>query len=192
MMMNYSLVHETAEKRSWLREVLVVLTASFIIALFAPVAIPLPFTPVPIATQVHVVLLLACFLGSKRASMAVMTYLFQGAIGLPVFSGGAGGLLALAGPRGGYLVGYLAAAFVTGFIMERTKKLTSFKAFGAMGVGNLVVYLFGLPWLAQFLGWQNAVVLGMLPFLFGDVLKLILATGSLKTFWLFAKPSSHS
>src|SRR2546423_1806286 len=113
MAMNYSgLIRETAGERNWIQDVAVVIGASIIIALFAPVAIPLPFTPVPIATQVHVILLLSCFLGSRRAALTVMTFLIQGAMGLPVFAGGAAGIMVLAGPRGGYLLGYLAAAFV--------------------------------------------------------------------------------
>jgi biotin transport system substrate-specific component len=181
MALNYSyLIKETAADRSWLRDVAVILGSSIIIALFAPISIRLPFTPVPIATQAHVILLLSCLLGSKRASMAVLTYLFQGAIGLPVFAGGGAGIMVLAGPTGGYLLGYLAAAFVTGFMMERITERTPSKAFAAMGVGNLVVYLFGLPWLSRYVGWQGAFVLGMLPFLIGDMLKLVVATKSLK------------
>src|SRR5690242_18662550 len=129
------LTRELAQHNSWFKEVAMVLGASAIIALFAPVSIPLPFTPVPLATQSHVVLLLACLLGAKRASFAVLVFLFQGAIGLPVFSGGAAGILHLAGPRGGYLLGYLVAAFVTGMIMERMANRTPFKAFAAMGFG---------------------------------------------------------
>jgi biotin transport system substrate-specific component len=181
MAMNYSyLISDTASDRSWLKDVGVILGASVIIALFAPISIPLPFTPVPIAVQAHVILLLSCLLGSKRASMAVLTYLFQGAIGLPVFAGGAAGIMALAGPTGGYLLGYLAAAFVTGFITERMVNRTPSKAFAAMGLGNVIVYLFGLPWLSRYVGWQSAIVLGVLPFLIGDMFKLIIAARSLK------------
>ncbi len=181
MAVNYSyLINETADERSWLKEAAVVLGASIIIALFAPVSIRLPFSPIAIAVQAHVVLLLSCLLGSKRASLAVMTYLFQGAIGLPVFACGGAGIAYLAGPSGGYLLGYLAAAFVTGFMMERMRNRTPSKAFAAMGLGNLIVYLFGLPWLARYIGWQNAVVFGMLPYLFLDLVKLFVATRSLK------------
>jgi biotin transport system substrate-specific component len=176
MAVNYSyFIKETADDRVWFKEALVILGASIIIALFAPISIRLPFSPVPIATQAHVVLFLACFLGSKRASLAVLTYLFQGAIGFPVFAGGAAGIMVLAGPRGGYLLGYLAAAFVTGFMMERIVNRTSSRAFSAMALGNLVVYLFGLPWLSLYVGWKNAFMLGMLPFLLVDALKLIIA-----------------
>jgi biotin transport system substrate-specific component len=173
-------IPEIAEERSWLKNIALVLGASILIGLFAPIAIHLPFTPIPIATQAHVVLLLSCILGCKRASMAVLAFLCQGAMGLPVFAGGMAGIAILAGPKGGYLLGYLAAAFVTGFLMERMGNRTSSKAFAAMGLGNLVIYFFGLPWLSRFVGWEGAFLLGMLPFLIGDLLKLVLATKLLK------------
>jgi biotin transport system substrate-specific component len=186
MAMNYPyLINETIEDRSWFKEVAVVLGASIIIALFAPISIRLPFSPIPIATQLHVILLLSCFLGSKRASLAVMAYLFQGAIGLPVFAGGGCSLLYLAGPTGGFLVGYLAAAWLTGFLLERISNRTPSKAFAAMGLGNLVAFLFGLLWLSRYIGWQQAVVLGMLPFLVGDMIKLVIATRCLKSLRYF-------
>ena len=167
---------ERSRDYPWLKNAAVVLCASIIIALFAPISIRLPFTPVPIATQAQVILLLAALLGSKRGAMAVLTYLFQGAMGLPVFAGGAAGIWTLAGPTGGYLLGYLLAAFITGFIMERTAARTPSKVFMAMGVGNLVIYAFGLPHLARFVGWPGAFILGMLPFVVGDLFKLIIAT----------------
>ena len=180
-MMNYScVVRETVEERSLLKDAMVILGASVIIALFGPVSIPLPFTPIPLATQGHVILLLAAWLGSKRGSLAVLTYLFQGAIGLPVFSGGAAGILTLAGPRGGYLLGYLVAAFITGYLVERLKNRSSSHVFAAMGVGNLAIYLFGLPWLAQFIGWSGAFLLGMAPFVVGDLFKLLVISKAFK------------
>jgi biotin transport system substrate-specific component len=181
------LADKNTHAHAWLSQVPLILGASVIIALFAPVAIPLPFTPIPLATQGHVILLLSCLLGSKRAALAVLTYLFQGAIGLPVFAGGMAGIGVLAGPKGGYLLGYLAAAFITGFIMERLKHRTLPKAFIAMAVGNLAIYLFGLPRLSLFVGWHNAFVLGMLPFLIGDALKLLIAARSLKSLRFFSE-----
>ena len=126
----------TVDSRSWLKDIAVVIGASIIIALFAPLAIPLPFTPVPISTQCHVVLLISYFLGAKRASLAVLVFLCQGAMGLPVFANGASGILNIVGPRGGYLLGWLVAAFVTGLLMERVSNRTPTKAFAAMGLGN--------------------------------------------------------
>ncbi|SRR5581483_694260 len=179
------LTREIARDNSWFKEIALILGASVIIALFAPVSIPLPFTPVPLATQSHVVLLFACLLGAKRVSFAVLAFLFQGAIGLPVFAGGATGILHLAGPRGGYLLGYLVAAFITGLMMERMTNRTPVKVFAAMGLGNLVIYFFGIPWLSRFVGWEKAFILGMLPFLIGDALKLVVATRSLKSLRFF-------
>jgi biotin transport system substrate-specific component len=180
------LVYEALEGRTWLKEAFVVGGASIIIALFALISIRLPFSPVPIAIQAHVILLLSCLLGSKRASLAVLTYLFQGAIGLPVFACGKFGLLHLAGPTGGYLLGYVAAAFVTGYLMERMRSRTPTKVLGAMALGNLIVFLFGVPRLSCFIGWQSAFLLGMLPFLVLDTLKLVLATKVLKSLRFFS------
>ena len=178
---SYSLTTNVAVERTWLKDAMVVLGASVIIALFAPVSIPLPFTPIPISTQAHVILLLAAWLGSKRATMAVLLHLSYGAMGLPVFAGGATGILTLAGPRGGCLLGFLVAAFITGYIVERLKNRSSARVFAAMGVGNLVIYFFGIPWLARFVGWQGAFLLGMAPFVIGDLFKLLVASKVFKS-----------
>lgn len=179
--MNYSyLLTGTAQDRSWTKEVLVILGASVIIALFAPISFYLPFSPVPIATQSHIILLLAVFLGSKRSAMAVITYLAQGAAGLPVFSSGKVGILCLAGPTGGYLLGYVIAAYATGLLIERSPKRTPGKTLMAMGVGNLTIYLFGLSWLSQSIGFPSAFTLGVLPFLIGDSVKLLAGVRVLK------------
>ena len=174
------IIDEALGSRPWLKEISIIGGASVIIALFALISFRLPFSPVPIAVQAHVVLLLSCLLGSKRATLAVLTYLFQGAIGLPVFACGKTGFLHLAGPTGGYLVGYLAAAFVTGYLVERMRSRTPSKVLGAMALGNLIVYLFGVPHLSCFVGWESAFLLGMLPFLVVDTMKLVLATNVLK------------
>ncbi len=93
-------------------------------------------------------------------------------MGLPIFALGASGLLHLLGPRGGYLFGYAAAAYVTGYLIERIRQPAGYKTFSALAVGNGVIYLFGIPQLALFIGFKSAVCLGMLPFLLGDILKL--------------------
>ncbi len=186
MAMNYSyLLTEAPQERSWAKEALVILGASVIIALFAPISFHLPFSPVPIATQGHVILLLALLLGSKRSAMAVMTYLAQGAAGLPVFAGGKAGLLCLVGPTGGYLLGYVVAAYVAGILIEKCPTRTPGKALMAMSVGNLAIYLFGLSWLSQFVGLSSAFTLGMLPFLIGDSLKLLAGVRILKSLRFF-------
>ncbi|RPJ40883.1 MAG: biotin transporter BioY, partial [Candidatus Latescibacterota bacterium] len=98
---------------------LLVAFASLLLALSARVAIPLPFSPVPISGQSFAVLLVGALLGSRRGSAAVLLYLAEGAVGLPVFAGGAGGAAYLVGPTGGYLAAFLPAAFVVGALCER-------------------------------------------------------------------------
>lgn len=155
-----------------LRELLLVVGASFLISLSAKVLIPLWFTPVPIATQNSVVLLLALLLGPTRAAAATFLFLVQGAFGLPVFTTG-GGLTSLLGPTGGYLIGYLIASYVTGALAER--KRTAIQAFLAMMAGNLVIYLCGASYLATFVGFTKALTLGVAPFLLGDLVKTCVA-----------------
>jgi biotin transport system substrate-specific component len=176
---------QSLQENSWVKQVAVILGASFIISLLGPVSIPLPFTPVPIALQSHAILFLAVILGSKRAALAVLAFLLQGAMGLPVFAGAKSGMLHLAGPTGGYLFGYVLAAYVAGYLMERAKERTVKRAFFAMSMGNLAIYFLGLPWLSIYVGVQNALFLGMVPFIGGDFLKLILSLRALRAIRFF-------
>jgi biotin transport system substrate-specific component len=159
-----------------LRNLLSVVAASILIGLCAPIAIPLPFSPVPIALQPHVCLFLGAFLGSKRGALAVLAFLMQGALGLPVFANGASGILWLFGPTGGYLMGYLVGAFLTGYLIERKKgECTMKRVFLAMAAGNIAIFILGWLQLSRFIGPGTAFTVGVLPFLLGDFLKLSLA-----------------
>jgi len=158
----------------WVKNLMLVIGSSLVLGLFANVAIPLPFTPVPIATQPSIVLLLGVLLGSKRAPLAVGAFLMQGACGLPVFAGGHTGLAWLAGPTGGYLFGYLVVAYVVGKLVESRPK-TLLNAFKSMAVGNVVLFACGAAWLSTFVGAQKAVLLGVVPFLLGDLFKLVVS-----------------
>jgi biotin transport system substrate-specific component len=102
-----------------LYDAVLVVTGSVFIALLAQVAIPLPFSPVPITGQTFAVLLVGVLLGSRRGGLGVLLYLLEGAAGLPFFAGGTAGLARLAGPTGGYLVGFVVAAIVVGLLAER-------------------------------------------------------------------------
>lgn len=160
----------TLDKRAIGRDFCLVILASFGICLAGQISIPLWFTPVPLATQNAAVLLLAVLLGARRGAAATFAFLAQGAMGLPVFSTGASGLAVLLGPTGGYLVGYLIAAFIAGRIAEREKTLLN--ALKALGVGNLIIYLCGASYLSVFVGLSQAFVLGVFPFLLGDLFKM--------------------
>ena len=154
------------------RDLLLVLLASFAIALSGKISIPL--TPVPIATQNIVVLLLSAFLGPRLGFAATLLFLAQGAMGFPVFSTPTG----LFGPTAGYLIGYSLASFLTGYLAERNKTLAN--AALALLAGHAVVYLCGVSYLSTFIGLNKALLLGAAPFLLGDLLKTLAALHILK------------
>ncbi len=175
-------VRSTSSASDHMNSVLSVVAASLLIAFCAPIAIPLPFSPVPIALQPHVCLFLGAFLGSRRGALAVLGFLLQGAMGLPVFANGASGILWLFGPTGGYLMGYLAGSFLTGYLIEKKKSECTMKTlFVAMAMGNLVIFTLGWLQLSRFIGPSSAFMVGVLPFLLGDFLKLSLAGRMLKS-----------
>jgi len=159
--------------------VVLVVGGSLLTALAAQVSIPLPFTPVPITGQTFAVLLMGAALGSRRGAASMALYGAQGLAGLPVFVGGKAGLAVLLGPTGGYLNGFIAAAFVTGWLAERGWDRRQLTTALAMVLGNLAIYLLGVCWLAVFGGISKAPLLGMVPFLPGDLLKMLLATAAL-------------
>jgi biotin transport system substrate-specific component len=156
-----------------------------LIALFAAltaagtfVAIPLPFSPVPVALQNLFAVLAGLCLGPGMGSLSVALYLAAGALGAPVFSGASGGIVRFLGPTGGYLLGYLGAAPVAGLIAGRPRQGGSFRRLVlAAAAGLLVVYVPGLLRLKQLmgLGWAQALVGGFLPFLPGDAAKAVAA-----------------
>ncbi len=174
-----------AIEKTWVRDAVTVLLASGLICCFAPLAIRLPFTPVPIATQCHVMLLLGALLGGKRGALAVLAFLFEVAIGLPVLSSGRVGLMAFVGPTGGYLIGSIVGAYLTGTILEKVKERTAAKTFGALLAGNLAMYLFGYAHLASFIGASKAFLLGIAPFIAGDLLKSVFCVRILKSLRFF-------
>ncbi len=160
------MIHAITKEKTIARDFLIVLFSSLLIAFIGRLEIPLPFTPVPISFRIQLVLFLSLFLGSKRAVLATALFLVQGALGAPVF---AGGTAALMGPNAGYIIGYLFAAFITGSIYERTQK----RAFAFL-MGWSVIYFLGYLNLASFVGFQKAVMLGVLPFLPGCLVKSII------------------
>ena len=177
------LVRPSLRRSARLVDLALVVAGSLLLALSARVAIPLPFSPVPVTGQTLAVLLLGALLGSRRGPSAILLYLLAGALGLPGFAGGAAGLGRLAGPTGGYLVGFAVAAFLTGLLAERGWDRRAPTAFLAMLLGNGAVYACGLPWLAAFVGFDRVLALGLLPFVPGDLFKLVLATLVLPAGW---------
>jgi biotin transport system substrate-specific component len=165
------------------REVALILGGSLLIALSAQLQLRPPFSPVPITGQTFAVLLLGALYGSKRGPATVATYLVLGVMGLPVFAGGASGVARLVGPTAGYLVGFLAAAFVVGSLSERGWDRKPWTTAASMVIGSAMIYVIGVLWLSKFVGWPAVLSTGVLPFLPGDALKIALATLLLPAGW---------
>jgi biotin transport system substrate-specific component len=169
--------------RALWQEALLILGGSLLVGLMAQVAIPLPFTPVPVTGQTFAVLLVGALYGSQRGALTVGLYLLEGALGLPVFAGGTSGLGRLLGPTGGYLIGFVAAAWIVGRLCEHGWDRRVPTAALAMLMGNAVIYLCGLPWLALFVGPERSLMAGLWPFIPGDLIKLVLAAVALPAGW---------
>lgn len=151
------------------KNIMLVLAGSFLLTIFSNIAIPLPFTPVPIVCQNFIAIALGLLLGPKKALASVALFLLEGACGLPVFSNFSGGIVALIGPKGGYLMGYALSAYIAGKIYEtKTKKSLIL----AMIAGLVCQYGLGLMQLSLFVGLKNTLALGFFPFIIGDLLKM--------------------
>jgi biotin transport system substrate-specific component len=168
---------------AWLRDVLLITIGAFFVAVLAQVRIPLPFTPIPLTGQTFAVLLVGAALGSKRGAASLGLYTLMGALGLPFFAGGASGLAYMSGPTLGYLIGFVAAAFVVGLLAERGLERSVRTSLVPFVAGMLVIYLFGAGWLAVLFGVEQALTLGALPFIAGDAIKMVLAALALPAAW---------
>lgn len=159
-----------------------IICGSLILGLSAQVKVYLPISPVPITGQTFAVLMLAALLGSRRGVLAIFAYLAEGALGLPVFAGGIG-LAALIGPTGGYLVGFIAVAYLVGRLAEMGWDRRVSTTIAAMLAGEVVLYTFGVCWLAIMTNIRTALTVGLYPFIVGDILKVILAAAVLPAGW---------
>jgi len=167
----------------WLYNVLLIVAGSLLIAGSAWVEIVLPFTPVPITGQTFAVLLVGALYGSKRGAATVLTYLAQGAAGLPVFAGGAAGAMHLLGPTGGYLIGFVIAVFVVGLLAERGWDRTPLWTALAMMIGTALLFFPGVIWLMFFVGPHAVLMEGLIPYIPGAIIKISLAAGVLPIGW---------
>ena len=153
------------------RTVILVALGTALLALSAKINLPLPY--VPMTLQTLVVLMIGAAYGWRLGSATVIAYLAEGAIGLPVFAGPVGGLAPLLGPTAGYLAGFVAAAFITGWLSERGWDRSVPRLFVAMGLGHIVILAAGFAWLAfgMKLGVEKAWLVGIVPFVAASVIK---------------------
>lgn len=147
-----------------------------VICILAPVSLPLPMSPVPISLTSLVLFMVVYVLGWRAGTVSYVIYLLVGILGLPVFTGFSGGIAKLTGPTGGYLIGFIFTAVISGRMLERYSGKTWMSILG-MELGMIIAYLFGTSWLAILSGngFSEALTLGVLPFLPGDIVKIFLA-----------------
>lgn len=166
------------------RDAALVVGGAAFVGLAAQLSFPLPFTPVPVTGQTFAVLLAGLSLGWQRALPSMLLYLVAGAVGVPWFAGGGSGVGA---SSFGYVVGFVVAAAVVGWLAARGSAWTRtpVRTCALMVLGNLLIYLVGVPWLAAALDVSliKAVALGVTPFLLGDAVKVALATAVLPATW---------
>jgi biotin transporter BioY len=164
----------------------ILLVLSFTLLTAISVKLKIEIGVVPITGQTFAVLLSGALLGAKRGTLSQIFYLFGGLAGIPWFSRG-GGITYLMSPTFGYIVGFVLAAFFVGFLCERGFDRKIETAILAMLVGNVLIYLPGLLWLARFVGLEKVLLVGFYPFLAGDLIKLFLASLILPLGWKIAK-----
>ncbi|MCA1452056.1 biotin transporter BioY [Bradyrhizobium sp. BRP22] len=171
-------VSESAATSLW-RGAVLVLLGTALLALSAKVNLPLPY--VPMTLQTLVVLMIGAAYGSGLGAATMIAYLAEGAIGVPVFAGPVGGLAPLMGPTAGYLFGFVAAAFVTGWLAERGWDRSIVWLFLAMALGHIIILAAGFTWLAYGvgLGAEKAWLVGIVPFIAGTVVKTALGAALL-------------
>jgi len=176
---------QKARLATFARNAVAITSVTALTALCAQIVIPLPGTPVPFTMQTFAVLVGAAAIGPWRAMTSMILYLLIGALGAPVFSDGGSGVARIFSATGGYLIGFVAAAIVVGWLAQRGDSKKWFSAALAFLAGSLVIYLFGVTGLVLFTGMSpvEAISKGMLPFLAGDVVKAIAAGVVLPTAW---------
>ncbi|HEX2239655.1 MAG TPA: biotin transporter BioY [Actinomycetota bacterium] len=190
--------------RTLAMDIVLVGAGSLFVAALAQLYITLPFTPVPITGQTLGVLLVGASLGWVRGGAALLLYLAEGAIGLPFFAEGQEGasVLGLASATGGYLWGFVIASAAVGWLAEKGWDKTTRGAISAMLIGEIIIFAFGLVWLAGALdipitgevgGDPDAFDFGLYPFVIGDLLKLFIAAAALPAAWRLAgKEGRHA
>ncbi|MFI3173760.1 MAG: biotin transporter BioY [Bacillota bacterium] len=147
-----------------------------IISIAAPIAIPLPISPVPLTLGTFALYLAIFILDSKEAFCSTLLYLFLGAVGIPVFSGYTAGFAKFVSPSGGYLIGYLFLVGIGGYFVKRYENRFALQLVGCF-LGTIVMYIIGAAWLSQTIGASFIATIpsGILIFLPLDIAKLILA-----------------
>ena len=158
------------------KQMVLIALMTAVTCVLGPLSIPLPFSPVPISLTNFAIFLAIFVLGMKSGTISFIIYLLLGAIGVPVFSSFRGGLQVLAGPTGGYLIGFIFLALIMGFTLDHFDRKLVPTIIG-MIIGMAVCYAFGTVWLAKLLSlsFKEGLMMGVIPYLPGDAAKIIIA-----------------
>ena len=168
--------------RTVLAQIALIAGGAALVGLSAQIAIPLPFTPVPLTLQTLAVLLVGASLGSLRGVASMLLYVAAGLIGVPWFAQGSSGYSTASF---GYVLGFILAAFIVGRLAEHGASRTAGRTVGLMLIGNIAIYAVGVTWLkfAISVSWPEAIALGVIPFVIGDIIKIAFAAGVLPLAW---------
>ena len=170
------------------RSVLLAVVGSLLMWVSAKVQVP--FYPVPMTMQTFVALGIGAAYGWRLGGATIMLYLIEGAAGLPVFAGTPEkgiGLAYMMGPTGGYLVGFVIAAMIVGWLAERGFDRNPVSTFGIMLLGTIAIFVPGLIWLSALIGVGKAIQFGLMPFIWAGLFKTALAAAVFPALWAFAK-----
>lgn len=158
------------------KQMVLIALMTAVTCVLGPLSIPLPFSPVPISLTNFAIFLAIFILGMKSGTISFIIYLLLGAVGVPVFSSFRGGFQVLAGPTGGYLIGFIFLALIMGFALDHFDRKLVPTIIG-MIIGMAVCYAFGTVWLAKLLSlsFKEGLMMGVIPYLAGDAAKIIIA-----------------
>jgi biotin transport system substrate-specific component len=182
-----STAYQLIRPRVWWLEVPLLLAFNLLLVASAYLSFNVPFSPVPITGQTLGILLVAMALGRTRAVGVVTAYLLEGAVGMPVFAGGKAGMAVLAGPTGGYLLGFFVASFLVGWLADRNWDKSFARSLAAMSFGTAVIFVCGLTQLSLFVPAASLLEMGLYPFIPGALLKLAIAGVILPSIWRFVR-----
>lgn len=182
------LADQLVKRFSTATNVIMVGVGALIVGLLAQVSIPL--WPVPITGQTLGVMLVGASLGARRGAMSMLTYMVLGLVGVPWFSQFSGGLAAVLKPSFGYIIGFIPAAFVIGYLSEKQWDRRPLLALAAFGVASLIPFVTGIPYLwavlafaGKNIGFMGAIGAGFTPFIVGGIVKWLIAAATLPVAW---------
>ena len=178
-----NIVKIEAKEKETFKNILLVLGGVAFLSIMSQVLIPLPYTPVPISLGTFGVTLMALLYGRKLGTATILSYVAAGSLGAPIFAGGKAG--SLFSPTGGYILGYIVATIIIGYLADRGVTKSYVKTILSLMLSSAIILTLGSLVLSLFVPGKNAFMIGVLPFLPGDALKSTTTTLLLPTLWKF-------